>query len=181
MLKKIATEELRKIKGNLIEEFELSPDSIDKETFEGGLSSILRYEFCNTPDLSAVVGCNPIQSYQPFPCRKVVKAVFESGIRPLFVVSDSITLFDSCNIFLFVEDENQVSSDYFNLLEEIKNKSRIRMTKHTSSNPGQFIPTRETASHFNAGKISGSNNMTGGEMLLRKEINRLNNTKTGSS
>jgi hypothetical protein len=173
MLEKIAKEELTKLKNDMIKEFGLPAGSIGKVAFEGELSTILRTRFSNTPGLSVVVGFDPRLSYRSFPCRKIIRSVKDSGLSPLFVVSDSITLIDNRNIILFTKDEKQVCSDYLNFLKVIKSKNRMRMTTLTMENAGKFRPAPETALHFVPGQGSWSDDLTGGELLFRKELERI--------
>jgi hypothetical protein len=173
VLEKIAKEELTKLKNEMIKEFGLPAGSIGKLVFEGELTSIIRNKFSNTPGLSFVVGFNPNVLSRSFPCRSVIKSVTDSGLGPLFVVSDSITLIDSKHIILFTNDEKEVSSSYLNFLKSLKNNKRMQMTTLTMENAGSFRPTPETALHFSTMEGSRSDDLTGGELLLRKELERI--------
>ena len=173
MLEKIAKEELTKLKNEMIKEFGLPAGSIGKLAIEGELSTVLKRMFGNTSGLSVVIGYDPILSYRAFPCRSLVKAAADSGLRPFFVVSDSITLIESSNITLFTGDERQVCSDYLDFLEDMSDKNGMRMTTITRENGGKFRPDPETTLHFSAGADSQIDNLTVGEYLFRQEVQRI--------
>lgn len=173
MLRKVAKEELTKLKNEMVKEFGLPAGSIGKLALEGELSTVLRSWFGNTPGLSVVVGYDPRLSYRAFPCRSVIKAATDSGLRPLFVVSDSITLIDSSIITLFTGDERQVCSDYVDFLEDMSDNNGMRMTMLTMENAGKFRPAPETTLHLSAGAASRTDNLTKVEQLFRQEVERI--------
>ena len=173
ILEKTAKEDLTKLKNEMLKEFGLPADSIGKAALEGELSEVLANGFSKTPGLSVVVGYDPRLSYRAFPCRSVIKAATDSGLRPLFVVSDSITLIDNSIISLFTGDERQIRSDYLDFLEDMSDNNGIRMTTLTMENGGKFRPDPETILHFSAGADSQIDNLTVGEYLFRQEVQRI--------
>jgi hypothetical protein len=173
MLEKIAKEELTKLKNEMFKESGLPAGSIGKLALEGELSTLLRSWFGDTPGLSVVVGYDPRLSYRAFPCRSVIKAVTDSGLRPLFIVSDSITLIDNRIITLFTEDERQVCSDYLDFLEDMSDNHAMRMTTLTMGKAGKFRPAPETTQHFSAWADSRTDNLTAGEVLFRQEVQKI--------
>lgn len=173
ILEKVAKAELTELKNQIVKEFGLPAGSIGKATLEGDLGIVLRNWFGNTPGLSVVVGSDPRLSYRSFPCRKVIGAVVESGLTPLFVVSDSVTLIDREGITLFAGEENEVKSDYFDFLTEVSNKRELRMTTITVDSDSRFFPSGDTTLHLSGNHGSRSDNISGGEMIFRKEVDRI--------
>ncbi|MCA1757737.1 MAG: hypothetical protein LC649_09805 [Bacteroidales bacterium] len=173
ILEKVAKAELTELKNQMMKEFDLSAGSIGKATLEGDIRTVLKNWFGNTPGLSVVVGSDPRLSYRSFPCRKVIEAVVESGLTPVFVVSDSITLIDREGITLFAGEEKEVSSDYFDFLKEISGKYELRMTIITVDSENSFFPSGDTTLHLSVDPGSRSDNITGGEMIFRKEVEKM--------
>lgn len=173
ILEKVAKAELTELKNEMVKEFDLSASSIGKATLEGDLRVVLKNWFGNTPGISVVVGSDPRLSYRSFPCRKVVGAVVESGLTPVFVVSDSITLIDREGITLFAAEEKEVSSDYFDFLKEMSGKRELKMTTITVDSGNRFFPSGDTTLHLSVDPGSRSDNITGGEMIFRKEVEKI--------
>lgn len=173
ILEKVARAELTELKNEMVKEFGLSAGSIGKATLEGDLGTVLKNWFGNTPGLSVVVGSDPRLSYRSFPCRKVIEAVVEAGLTPVFVVSDSITLIDREGITLFAGEEKEVSSDYFDFLKEMSVKRELRMTIITVDSENSFFPSGDTTLHLSVDPGSRSDNITGGEMIFRKEVEKM--------
>ena len=174
VLEKTAKGELSRLKNDMVKEFGLPAGSIGKLAVEGELSLVLRDLFGQTPGLSVVLGYDPRLSYRAFPCRSVITAATGSGLRPMFVVSESITVIDSRVITIFTEDERQVCSRYLDFLENMSDRYGMRMTTLTLQNGGQFNPDPETALHFRTGSDKRTDDLPAGESLFRQEVQKIN-------
>jgi len=173
MLKKISMDELDALKNTLIKEFDLSADCIISESIEEQLSTVLNIDFKDKADHSIVIGLGQRRSERNFPCRNVLKAVLNSGIRPAIIISNDITLIESKNIILYSSDKNEINQEYRDFLDEIKNRQMLDLEIRTIRNAQNPAPSSETTRHFNLINGTEHRGISESERLLRNELKQL--------
>ena len=173
MLKKISMDELDALKNTLIKEFDLSADCIISESIEEQLSTVLNIDFKDKADHSIVIGLGQRRSERNFPCRNVLKAVLNSGIRPAIIISNDITLIESKNIILYSSDKNEINQEYRDFLDEIKNRQMLDLEIRTIRNAQNPAPSSETTRHFNLINGTEYRGISESERLLRNELKQL--------
>jgi hypothetical protein len=136
VLKKIAMEDLSVLKDKLINEFGLPEESILKVALEGDLRNVITKEFCYFPNLSIVMGPDTSHPLRNGTCRKVIRALRGDRPRPVFLVSDHITIIESSRIIVITENEENLSDLYLVFLKELfgKNSPPIEIISRGNSN-----------------------------------------------
>lgn len=136
MLQNIANGELIYLKNSILKEFHLPSDSVEKSTYVGELPDLLTLREKEYKNLSIVVGVDTDVSFASFPCLSVIKTVINSGISPVYIISDSIVLITRKNIILFTHDQASIPETYHNYLNSIEKKNELQIITLSKENPG---------------------------------------------
>ena len=118
IIEKTVKSELSGLSQELGKEFSISQDRIREMAVEGDLKEILQELFAAEKTLAIVMGFDPNLSKNTLPCRRLIGAVIESGLRPLFVVSDTITVIDQKNATLLAGERDNIHRVYQEFLED---------------------------------------------------------------
>jgi len=148
ILKKIAEEELVTLENRLVNEFELPAENIEKIAIEGNLGDIMETYFGHYTNLSVVLGPGMDNQYFKDSCRNTVKTIMNARPRPLFLISDFITLIEKNRINIITEKEENVSQAYIDFLEDISADYKPRIEIISSDNQKRIEINKETANHF---------------------------------
>ena len=141
ILKDISKEDLTVLKNTFIKEFGVPSKNIVKLAMEGDLTTIAQQEFKNCDNLSVVIGtdCTPLYSKNPY--KGIASFMTITGIRPIFLIDDSITRIDRSKILVIPENGNNMPERFKDFLINISEKDKIpveyltRENKNTASFP----------------------------------------------
>lgn len=118
ILKKTAKEDLEILKNTLVSEYGIPENNITEKIYEGDIISVINSEYSQHKNLSIVLGQNLNNPLRQGFCRKVINYLLSSQIRPVFLISNIITLIESSRIILFAEKEESISNLYTNYLRD---------------------------------------------------------------
>jgi len=148
VLRRTAEWDLTVLKSKLVREFELPPENIEKMVVENDLKSVLNNELGNHEHLSVVLGPDISNPFRRGSCRKIVRALVESKLRPVFLVSDFITLVEESRIIVIAEKEANISIVYLNFLNDIYGRENVMVEIVTEENNKMIRMNRKTSRHF---------------------------------
>lgn len=148
ILKKIAEEELDELENNLVEEFNIPVENIEKKVMEGNLKSVMKKQFGHYTNMSVVLGPGMEKEYYKDSCRNTISAIMNTRPRPLFLISDFITLIEQSRISVITEKENKVSAEYIDFLKEISGEKKPLIDIISNDNKKLIKMNKETARHF---------------------------------
>jgi len=147
ILKKISKEDLTTLKNTLIQEFCIPADNILKLAIEGNLSTIAQQEFRHYDNLSIVIGtdCTPLYSKNPY---NQIFSLMTTGIRPIYIVDDFISLIDRTKIIVISEKVEDLPERFKNFLFSISNKDKIPVEYLTEKNKTWAPISKENKHYF---------------------------------
>lgn len=119
LLEKTAKRELSELKNQIVKNTGISPKNISKIVIEGELLSILKQRYGNKTGTAVVLG---IDQGMPNPsnyCKKLIVSAVKSGIRPLYIVGDGITVISKDSVTYFSGDENLQDGTHYQFLSRI--------------------------------------------------------------
>lgn len=119
LLEKTAKRELSELKNQIVRNTGISPKSISKIVIEGELLSILKQRFGNRTGTSVVLGIDQGMPKQSTYCKKLIVSALKSGIRPLYIVGDAISVISKDSVTYFSGDENLQDGTYYRFLSRI--------------------------------------------------------------
>lgn len=125
ILKDISKEDLTVLKNTFIKEFGIPSDNIVKHAMEGDLITIAQQEFKNCDNLSVVIGTDSTPLYSKNPYKQILSFMTITGIRPIFLIDDSITRIDRSKILVISENEDNMPERFKDFLINISERDNI--------------------------------------------------------
>ncbi|MEX0986954.1 MAG: hypothetical protein WD052_05700 [Bacteroidales bacterium] len=150
ILEQTAEEDLYTLRALLTNEYGIPADSIEMAVTEGDLKSVIRSDFSQQGNLSIVMGHNIHNPYRKGSCIGMINALMDSKPRPIFLISDFITIIEESRIVLIAEKETNISTVHINYLEEHFDKEDITVEIITGDNKKRMEMSEQTANHFSA-------------------------------
>lgn len=148
LLKKIAERELREFKARLLCEFDLPSSKLQTLVREGELSNIIDQDFSKIPNLSIVIGSMNQGKSAKIPCWNVISSLMEASVRPVFLITDSISVIESTRIIVIAGDKDPQTSNYLCFVEELKDKFDCELEVITPDDQKKIAMDEESAAHF---------------------------------
>ena len=134
ILKDISKEDLTILKNTFIKEFGIPSDSIAKLAMEGDLTTIAQQEFRNCDNLLVVIGTDSTHLYSKNPYKQILSFMTITGIRPIFLIDDSITRIDRSKILVISENEDNMPERFKDFLINISERDNIPVEYLSSEN-----------------------------------------------
>ncbi len=119
LLEKTARRELSELKNRIVRNNGVNPKSISKVVVEGKLLSVLKQRFGNMPDTAVVLGFDQGMLKPNTYCRKLIVSVLKSGIRPLYIIGNGITLISKDRVTFFSGEKKFQDGAYYQFLNSI--------------------------------------------------------------
>lgn len=148
LLKRIAERELREFKARLLCEFDLPPMKVQTLVREGELSEIIDHDFSDNPNLSIVIGSMNQGSSAKIPCWNVISSLMEASVRPVFLITDCISVIENSRILVIAGDKDPKTGNYLCFVEELKDKYDYELEIITPDDQKKIAMDEESASHF---------------------------------
>lgn len=148
ILEKTAMKDLEVLKNALVYEYGIPEESIVEKSVEGELVSVIQTHYSDFENLSVVLGQNLNNPLRKGFCGNVISALLSTRFRPLFMVSNFITLIESSRIVLIAEKEENISSLFRNYLSEFFPGDQAPLELVTHDRTNHFEMDRATARQF---------------------------------
>lgn len=174
ILKKIAEEELDALERKLVEDYNIPAINIEKKAIEGNLKSIMETRFGHFTNMSVVLGPGMDKEYYKDSCRSTISAIMETRPRPLFLISDFITLIEQSRISVITEEEDKVPAAYIDFLKKISGENKPIIDIISNDNNKPIKMNKETARHFSVLHDSSDIIQNTAEQVLINSVMRAN-------
>ena len=172
ILEKTARKDLDELKGELVREYGIPEKSIEQRSVEGELVSVIQTYFSGIENLSVVLGQSLNNPFRKGFCRKVINALLSTNFRPVFMVSNIITLIESSRTVLIAGKEENISSLYRNYLSDIFSGAHHPLELVTRDVKNGFELDIETLQQYSAQIGNRDQHMNTPERLLYELINK---------
>ena len=172
ILEKTAQKDLEILKNILVTEYNIPSANITEKSEVGELVSVIQSHYSNHENLSVVLGQNQNNPLRKGFCRNVISTLLSTQFRPVFLVSNIITLVETSRIFLVAEKEENISSLYRNYLSNIFPGEDNEMALVTQNDTNNFRIERATARQFSDQLEHREQHMNPPEHLLYELIRR---------
>lgn len=148
LLRQTADKDLQTIRESLVNDYGLPSGNIEHMVAEGDLPEVIGNRFRHVSNISIVLGLNMHNPFRKGSCSRIIKSLVTGSTRPIFLVSEYITLIEASRIILIAEREQKVSSLYRDFLTDIHPAKDISMEIITHDNANNFRLEKETAMHL---------------------------------
>lgn len=148
LLKKIAERELREFKARLLCEFDLPSAKLQTLVREGELREIIDQDFSSNPNLSIVIGSMSEGNSSKIPCWNVISSLMEASVRPVFLITDCISVIENSRILVIAGDKDPKTGNYLCFVEELKDKYGCELEIITPDDQKKIAMEEESAAHF---------------------------------
>jgi hypothetical protein len=148
ILKQTAIKDLEVLKKTLVNDHGIPETSITEKSVEGELVSVIQNHYANHENLSVVLGQNLNNPLRKGFCRKVISALLSTQFRPMFIVSNFITLIEPSRILLIAEKEENISSLFRSYLSDLLPGDRANLELVTHDTTSKCEMDRATARQF---------------------------------
>lgn len=148
ILQQTAMKDLEVLKNALVNEFTIPEASITENSVEGELITVIQSHYARYENLSVVLGQNLNNPLRKGFCRKVISALLSTQFRPLFIVSNFITLIEPSRVVLIAEKEENISSLFRNYLSDLLPGDRSQLELVTHDRTNSFEIDRATVRQF---------------------------------
>lgn len=166
ILEKTAMKDLEVLKNALVYEHGIPEASITEKSLEGELVTIIQEHYAGHENLSVVLGQSLNNPLRKGFCRNVISALLSTQFRPLFMVSNFITLIESSRIVLIAEKEENISSLFRNYLSNIFPGDHPHFELVTHDRTNSYEMEQATARQFSDHINGREENMSTPEFLL---------------
>jgi hypothetical protein len=119
LLEKTARQELSGLKNQIVRNTGMNQKSISKIVIEGELLSVLKQRFVSKANIAVVLGFECDTPKTNTYCKRLIDSVLKSGMRPLYIVGNGITLISKDRITYFSGERNLFDSAYYQFLSRI--------------------------------------------------------------
>lgn len=150
LLEKTAQRELSELKNQIVRDTGISPKSISKVVAQGELLSILKQRFGNKTDTAFVLGIDQGMPKSSTYCKKLIVSVLKSGIRPLYIVGEGISLISKDSVTYFSGDENMQDGAYYQFLSQIFTGLGLKQSIMIASADSLFKPEKNQGDHLDS-------------------------------
>jgi hypothetical protein len=166
ILEKTAKKDLEILRNSLVNEYDIPAANITEVTREGALVSVIETYYSDYENLSVVLGQNLNNPLRKGFCRNVISSLLSTPFRPVFLVSNFITLVEHSRIFLVAEKEENISSLFRNYLSDLFAGDQDHMELVTHNNTNSFDMEQATARQFSDQLEHRQHRMNPSEYLL---------------
>ena len=142
LLEKTARRELSHLKNQIVRNTGISPKSISKVVIEGELLSVLKQRFGNKTGTAVVLG---FEQGVPNPstfCKKLIVSALKSGIRPLYIVGNGITLISEDNVTYISGEKNMQDCADYQFLSRVFNRLGLKQSIMVTSADSLLKPEK---------------------------------------
>ena len=143
LLEKTARRELSELKNQIVRNNGINPKSISKVIVEGKLLSVLKQRFRNMTGTAVVLGFDQGMSKPSTYCKKLIVSVLKSGIRPLYIVGNGITLISKDRVTYFSGDKNLQDGAYYQFLNGILTRLGLEQSIMVTSADSLLKPEKD--------------------------------------
>ncbi len=140
LLEKTASRELIELKNQIVSNTGVDPKSISKIVIEGELSSVLKQRFGKKTGTVVVLGIEQDASDLCISCKKQIVSVINSGIRPIYLVGNGITLISKDKATFFSGEQNLQDGLYYHFLKKFFNGLDIQHSIMVNSTDSLLKP-----------------------------------------
>jgi hypothetical protein len=148
VLKQTAEKDLEIIRESLVNNFGVPAENVESRVAEGTLRSVIERDFGHISNLSIVLGQNIHNPFRKGSCSKIIKMLIGGSTRPIFLVSEHITLIETSRIVVIAENEDTVSNVYIRYLADIHPEENIEVEIVTCDNTKKIELDRTTVMHL---------------------------------
>ena len=155
LLEKTARQELSALKNQIVRNNGINPKSISKVVVEGNLLSVLKQRFGNMTGTAVVIGFDQEMPKPSTYCKKLLVSVLKSGIRPLYIIGNGITLISKDRVTYFSREKNLQDSAYYQYLSRIFTGLGIKQSIMVTSTDSLLKSDKNQADYldFNSWKL----------------------------
>ena len=155
LLEKTARRELSALKNQIVRNNGINPKSISKVVVEGKLLSVLKQRFGNMTDTAVVLGFDQGMPKPSTYCKKLIVSVLKSGIRPLYIVGNGITLISKDRVTYFSGEKNLQDGAYYQFLSRIFTGLGLKQSIMVTSADSLLKPDKNQGDYldFNSWKL----------------------------
>jgi hypothetical protein len=180
IIKKAALKDLDSIRNVLVHEYSIPTDRIIYKIVEGDLSAIIEREFKKYPNLAVVMGQSSSNPFKKGSCGNIIKTLIKSSMRPVFLVSEFITVIESERVVLAADKKEDVSNLFTNYLKDIFLPGEIQIKLITRENSNGITLEPKTTIHLaeNSNEVKKSN-MHPNHLLYDLLVQELTTQETG--
>ncbi len=148
LLKRIAERELREFKARLLCEFDLPSSKVQTLVREGELNKIIDQDFAVIPNLCIVIGSMNEGNSAKIPCWNVIASLMMASVRPVFLITDCITVIENSRILAITGKQNPKTLNYLGFIKELKNKFGYQLEVIAPEDGQKIALEAESAAHF---------------------------------
>ena len=150
LLVKTARRELSQLKNQIVRNTGISPKSIRKVVIEGELLSVLKQRFGNKTGTAVVLGFKQGLLNPGAYCKKLIVSVLKSGIRPLYIVGNGITLISEDKVTYFSGENNMQDVAYHQFLSRIFTVLGLKQSIMVTSADSLLKPEKNPVDHLDS-------------------------------
>lgn len=148
VLRQTAEKDLEILRENLVNNCGVPANNIESRVAEGSLRSVIANDFGHIPNLSIVLGQNIHNPFRRGSCSKIIKMLVGGNTRPIFLVSEHVTLIETSRILVIAENEHTVSNVYIRYLADIHPDDDIEVEIVTYDNAKKIELDQATVLHL---------------------------------
>jgi hypothetical protein len=119
ILKKMAKEDLTMLKDNLIGDFGIPAEKIEKKVVEGEFNDLLNEISDEYENNALVVGSDLDEPFRASACGKIIRKLLKSSIRPVLLITESITIIEKERVIIICDKEDKLSPEFLSFFKEI--------------------------------------------------------------
>ena len=155
LLEKTARQELSELKNQIVRNNGINPKNISKVVVEGKLLSVLKQRFGNMTDTAVVLGFDQGMPKPSTYCKKLIVSILKSGIRPLYIVGNGITLISKDRVTYFSGEKDLQDGAYYQFLSRIFTGLGLKQSIMVTSADSLLKPDKNQADYldFNSWKL----------------------------
>lgn len=170
ILKKIAREDLTTLKDQLIGEFGIPSEKIEKIVVEGEFEDLLNEIAGKYSDNALVIGSDFDQPFRADACGKSIQKLLQSSVRPIILVTGNIVIIQERGTIIICPGEETLSEDFLNFFQEKDNAAKEPLVIITKDNNKHINLEPTVGKYFT--KITGNGEIrySQAEKLLNERI-----------
>jgi hypothetical protein len=167
ILEKTARHELSELKNQIVRNTGINPKSISKKVMEGELLSVLKQRFGHKAGIAMVLGLEQGMPYSNNYCKKLIVSLLKSGIKPLYIISNGITLISKDRVTYFSGEKNMQDSAYYQFTSRIFTGLGLKQSIVVSSADSHLKPEKNSVDLLNSNSWKLKDEYTLAEQLFR--------------
>ena len=167
ILEKTARQELSELKNQIVRNTGINPQNISKKVIEGELLSVLKQRFRHKTGTALVLGIDQEMPNSTVYCKKLIGSIVKSGIRPLYIISNGITLISKDRVTYFSGEKDLQDSSYYQVTSRIFSGLGLKQSFVLSSTDSLLKPEKNYTEGFDSNSWKLKDEYTLAEQLLR--------------